>query len=130
MNFKLVLQLSLFGAVMAVGSVFFIPPTVEPLLWLGIFATCAVILAKRAPSKAPLHGLFVSLANCVWITTAHVVWAETYLAGHPDEAAMTASAPLPPRAMMLLIGPLVGLATGGVLALFTFVATKLVKKTA
>ncbi len=41
MNWKLILQLSLFGLAMAVGTVFVIPSNVEPLFWLAIFAVCA-----------------------------------------------------------------------------------------
>lgn len=130
MNLRLVGLLSLFGLVMALGTVFFIPPNVEPIGWLISFVVCAVVLAKRAPSKAPLHGFLVSLANCVWVTGAHVIFAETYLAGHPDEAAAGGKMGVSARVAMLLIGPVVGVVSGAVLALFTFIATKLVKRAA
>jgi hypothetical protein len=44
MNWKLVFQLSLFGLAMALGTVFFIPSSIEPLCWLIIFLVCAYIL--------------------------------------------------------------------------------------
>jgi hypothetical protein len=129
MNYRLVALLSLFGLVMSLATVFIVPPNLEPILWLVIFVICAVVLAKRAPSKAPLHGFLVSLLNCVYITTAHIVFAETYIAGHPDEAAAGAQFGLPVRAMMAITGPVIGVISGGVLALFTFIATKFVKRT-
>ncbi len=126
MNKKLVFQLSLFGLAMAFATVFAIPPNVEPAFWLAIFLVCALVIAKRAPNRHFLHGLSVSLLNSVWITTAHIVFAETYLARHPQEAAMAAGMGSP-RLMMALTGPLVGLASGLVLGLFAYVASKLVK---
>jgi hypothetical protein len=130
MNFKLVLRLSLFGLVMAFATVFVVPPNIEPLIWLAVFFFCAVVLAKKAPSKAPLHGFLVSLCNCVYITTAHIAFAETYLAGHPDEAAAGAKMGVPVRVMMAIMGPIIGVISGAVLALFTFIATKRVKRSA
>jgi hypothetical protein len=128
MNARLVLLCSVPGLFMAFGTVFFIPQKVEPVCWLAIFLGVAYVLARNAPSKAPLHGFLVSLVNCVYVTTAHIVFAETYLAGHPDEAAAGAQMGLPPRVMMALVGPVIGIISGLVLALFTFVATKLVKR--
>jgi hypothetical protein len=68
--------------------------------------------------------------NCVWITTAHIALADSYLARHPDEAAMLTKMPMPdsPRLMMLMTGPLVGIVLGLVLGLFSFVAAKLLKR--
>ena len=66
----------------------------------------------------------------MWITGAHIVFAGSYLARHPNEAAMMAKMPAPdsPRLMMLMTGPVVGIVSGLVLGLFSFVAGKLVKK--
>ncbi len=86
-----------------------------------------MLIARSAPAKYFLHGLCTSLLNSVWVTAAHVAFAETYLAGHPDEAKMAAGAPFSMRVMMLLTGPLVGLVSGLVLGLFAFIASKLVK---
>ena len=68
MNWKLVMQLSMFGLVMGIATVFVIPPAVEPLVWLAIFITCAVLIARRTTEKRFLHGLSVSVVNSVWIT--------------------------------------------------------------
>ncbi len=110
------------------GTVFFVPSTIEPAFWLVIFLICAVIVAKRAPGRFFLHGLCISLVNSVWITAAHVLLFDRYIAGHTREAAMFANAPLPLRPMMLVMGPLFGLASGLVLGLFCFVASKILKR--
>jgi hypothetical protein len=128
MNWKLIFQLSLFGLLMGVATVFVIPSNIEPIFWLLIFATCAYIIARRCSSRYFLHGWLVSVVNSVWITACHVLLFDSYVVNHPREAAMTASMPLPshPRLMMALMGPVIGVVSGLVLGLFAVVAAKLV----
>ena len=129
MNWKLIGLLSLFGLAMGIASVFFISPNIEPLCWLVIFLFCAYVIAKNGRGMHFLHGLFVGLANSVWITAAHVLLFDRYLAGHAREAAMMNSMPMrgSPKLMMGVVGPVVGLISGVVLGLFAFVVGKLVK---
>lgn len=101
---------------------------VEPLFWLAIFVFCAVVIARKAPGKPFLHGLLLGLLNSVWVTGAHLVFFDSYLARHAKEAAMAANSPLPPRAMMAITGPVIGLVSGAVLGLFGVIATKLLKR--
>ena len=130
MNKKLIFQLSLFGLAMAIATVYVIPSNIEPLFWLVIFIICAYFIAKKCSSKYFLHGLFVSLLNAVWITAAHIILFDTYIANHPQEAAMMTKMPMPdsPRMMMLMTGPIIGLVSGIVLGLFAFIAAKIMKK--
>jgi hypothetical protein len=132
LDFRLILQLSLFGLVMAVATVFVIPSNIEPIFWLVIFVACAVLIARSRSDKHFLHGFLVSLVNCVWITGAHILLVESYLERHPQEAAMLKNMPRPdsPRLMMLMTGPVVGIVSGLVLGLFAFVASKIVKPVA
>jgi uncharacterized membrane protein len=127
---KLILALSAFGLAMGIATVFVIPSSIEPFVWLAIFVVCAYVIARRAPGKYFLHGFLVSLVNAVWVSSAHMLFFESYFARHPQEAAMMTKMPLPdsPRLMMAMTGPLVGVVTGLVLGLFSFVAGKLVKK--
>jgi hypothetical protein len=127
-NWKLIFQLSLFGLVMAVATVFVISSTVEPAFWLVIFLVCAVIIAKQAPGRPFLHGLCVSIVNSVWITGAHVLLYHQYIGRHTREAEMMALSPFAshPRLMMVCVGPIVGLVSGLVLGVFALVASKLV----
>jgi hypothetical protein len=128
MDWKLILQLSLFGLAMGVGTVFLIPSNIEPFCWLVIFAVSAYVIATRSSGHYFLHGLFVSMVNSVWITTSHILLFDRYIANHPQEAAMMTSMPLPgsPRLMMALMGPVIGVVSGLVLGLFAVVAGKLV----
>jgi hypothetical protein len=129
MDWKLIFQLSLFGLAMGIGTVFFIPSKIEPVFWGGILAFCAYIIAKRAPAKPYLHGLYLGLANSVWITAAHLLFFGRYIVGHPREAAMMTSMPFrdSPRTMMALVGPVVGFVSGLVLGLFALIAHKLLR---
>jgi hypothetical protein len=127
MNAKLIVALSMYGLAMGLATIWFIPPGIEPILWLVIFIQCAWMIARYAPGKPFLHGFCVSLANCVWITSAHILFAGAYLANHAKEAAMTQNTPLSPRLMMAITGPIVGVITGIVLGGLSWVATKFVK---
>lgn len=131
MNFKLILGLSLFGLFMSIGTVYFIPSSIEPGCWLVIFLICAYLIAKNAPGKYFLHGLCTSLVNCVYITGTHVLLFSKYAAGHAMEIENSNKLPIllgHTRQQMLLIGPMVGILSGIVLGLFAFVASKMVKK--
>ena len=95
MNWKLILQLSLFGLAMGIATVFWIPSNVEPVLWLLIFLVCAYILARQAVPTPFLHGLATGVVNSVWITVAHVLLFTQYIAAHPAEADMMKKMPVP-----------------------------------
>jgi hypothetical protein len=128
MNWKLILQLSLFGLVMGIGTVFVIPSTIEPFCWLVVFVISAYAIAQAAPDQPFVHGVLVGLANSVWVTASHVLLIHQYLPRHVREALTMRSMPLPrhPRVMMLLMGPVIGLASGIILGLFALVARRLV----
>ena len=95
MNWKLILQLSLFGLAMGIATVFLIPSKIEPLFWLVIFIVCAYIIAKQAPGNHFAHGLLVGIMNSVWITAAHILLFDQYVANHQQEAEMMKSLPCP-----------------------------------
>ena len=130
MNWKLIFLLSLFGLAMGVATVYVIPSNIEPIFWCVIFLICAWIIAKNAPGHYFLHGLLVSMVNSVWITAAHVLLFDQYVANHPKEAAMMTAMPMAPRLMMILTGPLVGVVSGLVLGLFAWIASKITRRNA
>jgi hypothetical protein len=127
MNWKLILQLSMFGLAMGLATVFLISPTIEPLFWLAIFVICAWILARRT-HKPFVHGLLLGLANSVWITAAHVLFFDRYLAHHPQDTQAMQWAPVAPRLLMVVIGPVVGLISGLIIGFVAFFLAKFVKR--
>ena len=130
MNWKLILQLSLFGLVMAFATVFVVPSNLEPLLWLPIFIVCAWLIARFAPRFHFLHGLLLGVVNSVWVTAVHVALFDRYLAHHAKEAEMMRSStmPIPPRLLMACVGPVIGVVSGVVIGLFALVALWLVRR--
>ena len=114
---------------MGLATVFFIPSNIEPFCWLAIFLFCAYMIARACATGRFVHGLLLGLANCVWITAAHVLLFGQYLAHHAQESAMLAKTPLPthPRLMMAIGGPIIGLISGIIIGLFALVAGKLMK---
>ena len=127
MNYKLIVALSMFGLAMGIATVFVVPSNVEPLFWLVIFVICAVIIARAQVPRPFLHGLGVSIVNSVWITAAHIIFYDTYIASHAQETQMLAGSSLPGRVMMLITGPIIGVLSGLLLGLFALIASKLIK---
>jgi hypothetical protein len=129
MNWKLIFQLSLFGLAMGICTVYWIPSNVEPFFWLAIFIICAYLIARNCAGKFFLHGLLVSLVNCVWVTGAHVLLFKTYANNHPKEIdqMVTMFQSNRPRLLMLFTGPVIGLISGLVLGLFAFIASRIWK---
>lgn len=130
MNWKLILQLSLFGLAMGVGTVFWIPSNIEPLFWLVGLSGCAYLIAKRAAGREFGHGFLLGLANSVWVTGSHVLLFDHYVANHPQEMAQMAIMPLAqvPRVLMVVVGLLIGVVSGLVIGLFAVIAARLVRR--
>lgn len=122
MNWKAIFGLSLFGLAMAIGTVFVVSPKVEPFCWLVVFVICAFVIARQAASRPFLHGFLLGIVNSIWVTAAHLIFFDRYVAGHPQEAAMIQRVPasFTGRELMAMTGPLIGVISGiviGVLAL-------------
>lgn len=119
--------LSLFGLAMAIATVFIVPSNVEPIFWVAIFIVCAIIIARVRSTAFFIHGLLVGIMNSIWVTGAHIVLFDRYIAKHPKEAAMMASMP---RLMMALVGPGIGIVSGAIIGVFAFMAGKFMPKQA
>jgi len=131
MNWKIIFQLSVFGLIMAFGTISLIPENIEFIFWLAIFVFCAYVIAKTCSGKYFLNGFCVSLVNSAWITGVHILFYSTYIVHHPSIAKMSGEHPLlpgHPRLAMLIMGPLFGAASGIILGLFAFIASRIVSK--
>jgi len=128
MNWKLIAQLSVFGLVMGVLTVFVVPSTVEPFFWLVVFIISSWLIATRCAGSYFVHGVLTGIANSVWVTSAHVLLFRQYVARHQAELASMASMPLSthPRILMAAIGPVIGVISGIVIGLFAVAAHKIV----
>jgi len=130
MNWKLIFQMSLFGLIMAFGTVSLIPERTEIIYWIVICVFCAFVIAKQCAEKQFLHGFWLSMLNSVWITFAHIYYYKTYAARHPDVASMGANMHLlasHPRLLMLILCQVFGAAFGLLQGLFAFLVSRFVK---
>jgi hypothetical protein len=125
MKWKLIIQLSMFGFIMAIATVSLIDTRMEPPFWFMTFVFCAFVIAKVAPEKHFLHGFMVAMVNSVWLTLVHLLLFDSYAANHPDVMPFYGTNP---RLTMLLTGPLFGVMFGIILGLFALVASKIVRK--
>jgi hypothetical protein len=114
---------------MGLATVFFIPSNREPAFWLPIFLLCAFLIARGTSGNPFLHGVYLGLANSVWVTGAHVLFFARYIAAHTQEATMIQFMPLAnhPRLMMVFTGPVAGVISGIVIGVFAFLASRFVK---
>lgn len=132
MNWKLIFQLSIFGLIMAFGTVSLIPQNVEPAFWLVIFVFSAWVIARACPNKYFLHGFVTGLVNCVWITAVHFLFFQKYTAGHPQMDTlvndMPASFSTHPRIAMALAGLVLGILSAIIAGIFALVGSKIVSK--
>ena len=114
---------------MGIATVYVIPSKIEPAFWLAIFLFCAYAIAKGSGGMNFLHGLLLGIVNSVWITGAHVLLFERYLAGHAQEATAMQQGPLAshPREMVLVVGPLIGVVSGVIIGFLALIAGKLIK---
>ena len=132
MNWKLIFQMSLFGLIMAFGTVSLIPERTEIIYWIVICVFCAFVIAKQCAEKQFLHGFWLSILNSVWITSVHVYFYRTYAAKHPDVASMGTNMHFlasHPRLLMLILCPIFGVAFGLLQGLFALIVSRFVKAT-
>jgi hypothetical protein len=117
---------------MAFATISLIPDKTEPLFWVVIFVFCAFVIAKAGTGSYFLHGFLVSLVNCVWITSVHLIFHDSYIAHHKEMADAFAKIPGPltvhPRMLMAIVGTMVGVVSGLFLGLFAYIASLIVKK--
>ena len=102
---------------------------IEPILWLVIFIIYAVIIALRTTEKRFGHAFLVSILNGFWIAIIHSVFFATYMENNPDMADSYTDFPsfVPPRVMMLIAGPVIGVLTGLIAGFFAWRVGRLIK---
>jgi len=132
MKWPLILRMSLVGLALALGSVFFVSPNIEPLLWLAVFLYYAHALGNGTRKLLFFHGILLGVLNSVWVVGVHTAFLTRYLASHPREVAMldmvrAAKITADPRIIMAFTGITVGVLEGIVIGVFAMVAGMMVK---
>jgi hypothetical protein len=128
MNWKLVLQLAVFGIAMGLGTAFFVPSMVEPILWLIVFLLSAYTIARHCVKMRFLNGLLVGLLDSLLKTTVHMVFFSAYVARHPQIAMIRQmTSAVSPRQLILLSSPIWGLIYGTAIGLLTLLLALFIK---
>jgi hypothetical protein len=129
MKWSLIFILSLFGFLMAIATVFLIPTSIEIYFWIPIFLVYAYIIARNAEGDYFLHGLFLGIANSLWISLIHALLFTKYIFnnGTVSETLAKLPKPGPPRLMLIIYGPIIGVIAGIILGLLCLGASKIVE---
>lgn len=128
MNWKLIFQLSIIGAVMGFLTVSVIPQTVEPLCWIAVFVFNAFVITNRTSGKYFGHAWWVSVVSGLWIGLIHAAMHDTYMANHADMVKQFQSMPGGDSAIAMAIsGPIFGMAFGIVSGLVSLLVGKVRK---
>ena len=132
LKWTLILRLSAIGPVLALGSIFFISPNLEPLLWLAVFLYYANAVGHGTRTRRFFHGVLLGILNSVWVVGIHDAFVTRYLAGHPLEVQMIemvhgTGMVISPRVIMTFTGLTVGILEGMVIGVFSVVAGMMVK---
>lgn len=128
MNCELIGLLGGFGVLMGVASVLGFTNGMEGLLWLVIGIICVVFIVWRAPLRPFLHGFFVSLIGGAVAPVIQSFFFSAYMANNPELSNRFAEIPggLDARYFVVMLAPIIGLISGLVLGLASWVAAKLV----
>jgi len=117
MNWLLIGSLSLLGIAMGVLSVLGHDHFgVAGALWFCIAIACALVIARRAPSRPFLHGFAVGVLDGLEHVIAYAGFHATDLADDPDAARGVAQpGERYPRLLILIFSVVIGLSYGLVL---------------
>ena len=127
MKWNLIFSLSLLAFFMALATVFLFPTTIEPFFWIPIFIVYAFLIARHAEGNYFLHGFFLGIANSLWISFLHTIMFTKYIFNNGKVSETLAKLPKlgPPRLMLLIYGPMIGVFAGIILGLLSVAAFKI-----
>jgi len=150
MNWKVVFILSIFGLIVALGTISLIPqriessfwlmiyfnnlpmpepfPKLEAVIWLIVYIFSGYIIAKFCSNKFFLQGFIVSVLNSLWILIFHIVYFNSYIPTHTDMISLFEEMSTShPKLTIAFVNLAFGVLAGIVLGLFSFITSKIVR---
>lgn len=130
MSWKLVLSLTLLGAVVGMASVLGLSGVAAAIGWTLVAVICAGQIARRAPGRPFLHGFLTGVLGSALATLVQVALISIYLENQPDIAAEleAMATTLTPRTLILISAPFLGAVGGLVLGLLSWIAARIEAK--
>lgn len=130
MNWRLIFVLSGLSIPLGVASVLGVAGNDEWLMWLlaGIF--CALQFARKANDDLFLHGFYLGIFCGMFSSFVQAMFVATYLANNPRMFEVLNMLPqdLPPRGVLLIMGPLIGVVSGIVFGILSVVAATIMRR--
>lgn len=128
MNWKLIFSLSLFGVVMGGLSLFgYTQHGVEPVLWLVSGLFISFLIAKYAPKRVFMHGLWVGIIEGILKSLITFAGWDLYTQNNNMEM-YGGPAPIAANFFTLILGIIIGAVYGIFLGLISVLFRKLLKK--
>jgi hypothetical protein len=128
-QWRLILFLSLFGVAMGAFSVMGFTGGAEPFLWPIIAIFCAIVIGTKT-NRTFANGLFTGLLVGGIAPLIQAVFFHTYISNNAAAAAQLKQLPpgLSPRLIFFIQVPLIGLISGMVLGLLSWIVGKVVAR--
>ncbi len=127
MNWKLIFSLSLFGIIMGSLSLFGYTQGIEWILWLASGLFIAFLIAKYAPKRVFMHGLWVGVIQGILKSLVAFAGWDLYTK-HNDMESFNQPSQLTDNFMMLIIGIVIGSVYGVILGLISVFFKKFIVK--
>lgn len=130
MNWKLIFLLSMMALAMGIVTISIVPSDTEKMIWPVVIIISALAIGRFAPGKYFMHGLFLGLVNCLWVTSCHIIMSDTYILNHPEEMKQFGSmfGDLAIKGKMAIMGIFIGLGSGIVIGLLGWLSSIFLKK--
>ncbi len=128
MSWRLVFLLSLSGLAIGLATTFgLVHAGVEKFVWLVVVVLLAIVIARRAPRRPFVHGVFTGFLAGVLCLFVQGLMFDAYLAHNPSAAQSFQQLPrgMSPRVLMVVLAPLLGALYGVLVGLLAFAIARL-----
>lgn len=127
MNWRLLVYLSLFGFVMAIATISFVPTNIEMMIWPFIFGLSAYSIGKHCDRQFFLNGFILGVIDCIYLVAFRIAFFQTYNSVHTDLLTRL-SADVNQRMATIAATVIFGIISGLIIGLLSLAVAKIQKK--
>lgn len=125
MDWKLIVQCSVFGIIMASLSLRGFTQKLEPFLWLLLGIFTALVVSKNVTQQVFLHGFCIGLLWGLLNGVLQATFFDTYLQHNPQLQTSFQKTTIKAQYFVLMTSPIIGLMVGLVLGGLSLLAKKI-----